>query len=131
MQAVYYRDSHGFEPVDNFINSLPRDHQLSIDSTIDLLNRLSPIDPPLPFPHSSHIIGQLRELRCHHGRTLYRILYQRSENLFVLLHSIEKRRGALPEEDIAIAQKRWDDFKVRMDTQNRQPPRAAGRDAPS
>ena len=39
--------------------------------------------------------GQLRELRCHYGRDLYRILYQRSGNLFILPHAIEKRTGLL------------------------------------
>lgn len=60
-------------------------------------------DPPLPFPHSSQVDGQLRELRCHYGRDLYRILYQRSGNLFVLLHALEKRTGTLPQTDIDIA----------------------------
>lgn len=74
MPAIYYRDSDGNEPVDAFIDDLPVGHQLSIDAAIDLLNRGSPDDPPLPFPHSSQVDGPLRELRCHHGRTLYRML---------------------------------------------------------
>jgi phage-related protein len=74
--------------------------------------------------------GQLRELRCHYGRSLYRILYRRSENLFVLLHAVQKSSKALPRREIEIAAARWADFKVRMDELLRKPPRAAGRDAP-
>lgn len=100
MPAIYYRDSAGAEPVNDFIDALPEDHQLSIDSAIDLLNRVRPSDPPLPFPHSSQVDGPLRELRCHHGRVLYRVLYRRSGNLFILLHMIRKNTGALPDEAI-------------------------------
>ncbi len=83
--------------------------QEEIDFKIGLLNRLTSSDPPLPFPHSSQVDGQLRELRCHYGRDLYRILYQRSGNLFVLLHMIEKRTGALPQAEIDVAKARFVD----------------------
>src|SRR5437867_1485084 len=70
--------------------------------------------------------GELRELRRHYGRTLYRILYRRSRNLFILLHALRKNTGRIPAADIAVAQARWDDFKARMDAARRTPPRAAG-----
>lgn len=130
MPAVYYRDSAGKEPVDAFISALPVEHQLSIDAAIELLNRVRPNEPPLPFPHSSQVEGPLRELRCHHGRTLYRVLYRRSDNLFILLHIIRKNTGRLPSDAIATAKERWDDFSARMNAPDRQPPRAAGHDAP-
>ena len=100
MQAVYYRDPAGREPVNDFIDGLAPERQEEVDFKISLLNRVTNNDPPLPFPHSSQVDGQLRELRCHYGRDLYRILYQRSGNLFVLLHALEKRTGALPAADI-------------------------------
>jgi len=130
VQAVYYRDSNGVEPVNDFIDALAPERQEELDFKIGLLNRLTSTDPPLPFPHSSQVDGQLRELRCHYGRDLYRILYQRSGSLFVLLHAIEKRTGALPQADIALAQARFEDFRKRMDTKPRRPPRPAGHDAP-
>ena len=130
MQAVYYRDRNSVEPVNDFIDALPPEQQEALDFKIGLLNRLTSTDPPLPFPHSSQVEGQLRELRCHYGRDLYRILYQRSGSLFVLLHALEKRTGALPQADIAIAQTRFEDFRTRMNAKPRRPPRPAGRDAP-
>lgn len=129
-QAVYYRDRSGAEPVNAFINALRPVAQETIDDQIDLLNDLPGDAPPLPFPHSSRVRGPLRELRCHRGKTLYRILYRRSGTLFVLLHMIEKRTGTFPELDIALAEERFRDFRARMDTQRRVPPRAIGRDAP-
>ena len=74
--------------------------------------------------------GQLRELRCHFGPELYRVLYRRSGNLVVLLHMLRKDTAAIPDADIALAEQRWDDFKRRMDAPKRRPPRAAGHDAP-
>jgi phage-related protein len=130
VQAVYYRDRDGREPVDAFIEGLDPAHQEELDFKIGLLNRLSSTDPPLPFPHSTQVDGQLRELRCHYGRDLYRVLYQRSGNRFVLLHALEKRTGALPQADIDTAKARFLDFKERMDAEPRRQPRAAGHDAP-
>jgi phage-related protein len=95
-------------------NGLAPERQEEIDYKVNLLNRMARNDPPLPFPHSSQVDGQLRELRWHYGRDLYRILYQRSGNLFVLLHAIEKRTGALPQAEIVIAKERFEDFRVRM-----------------
>jgi hypothetical protein len=43
---------------------------------------------------------------------------------------MEKRTGALPQADIDIAKRRFDDFRERMERQPRRPPRPADRDAP-
>ncbi|MBA3865318.1 MAG: type II toxin-antitoxin system RelE/ParE family toxin [Solirubrobacterales bacterium] len=104
--------------------------RIGLDLQIDRLNGLANDAPPLPFPHTSQISGPLRELRCHYGRAHYRILYRRSESLFVLLHMIRKTSAAVPAAEIEIAKARWLDFKARMDAAKRKPPRAAGTDAP-
>jgi phage-related protein len=129
LQAVFYRAADGSEPVDDFIDRLSVKRQVVLDNQIDRLNMLSPSDPPLPFPHSSQIEGELRELRCHYGRELHRVLYRRSRNLVVLLHVFRKDTGRVPRADIETAKSRWEDFKARMDAPKRRPPRAAGRDA--
>ncbi len=69
-------------------------------------------------------------LRVRFANTRYRILYQRSDNLIVLLHAIEKHTGAVPDADKELAKKRIADFKRRMDARQRVPPRSAGQDAP-
>jgi phage-related protein len=131
MQAVYYRDAQGKQPVSDFIDTLtPIAVQVAVDNQIDRLNMLKSTDPPLPFPHSSQVDGELRELRCHYGRVLIRVLYRRSGNLFVLLHAFEKRTRSIPEQDKAVARERWADFSGRMGADPRVPPRAAGHDAP-
>lgn len=130
MISVYYRQANGSQPAVDFIDSLPPDHQDAIDWKIDLLNGL-PIDaPPLPFPHSSQVQGQLRELRCHFGDIQYRVFYQRSDNFFILLHAFRKTTTDLPPAEIQVAQASWADFEARMNAVPRVPPRAMGSDAP-
>ena len=131
-QAVYYRDPRGAEPVDEFIQALPPRRAAKIDEFIEEhLNGRLPQDPPPPFPVTSQIDGELRELRIRFANTRYRILYQRSENLVVLLHAIEKDTGAVPQPDIKLALQRMTDFKRRMNASRRTPPRAVGGDAPT
>ena len=130
MQAVYYRESSGREPVRDFLNALEAEARAAVDLQIDRLNMLRDADPPLPYPHSSQVEGELRELRCHYGRRLYRVLYRRSRSLFVLLHIFTKTTPAIPAQEVAVATRRWEDFVQRMEEVPRRPPRAAGRDAP-
>lgn len=130
LQAVYYRAQDGSEPVLEFIVDLQPTPRAALLRQIDRLNGLSEAVPHLPFPHSSQVSGELRELRCHLGSQLFRVLYRRSESLVVLLHVFPKKTGKLPPAEIKVAVDRWDDFKARMEAQPRKPPRAAGHDAP-
>ena len=129
-QAVYYRDSKGNQPVKDFIRHLDSKQRVAVVRQIEMLNMLSDSQPNLPFPYSSQIEGELRELRCHYGTVLYRILYQRSKRLVVLLHAFEKKTKQVPRSEIQIAKKRMRDFTERMDSEKRKPPRAVGGDAP-
>ena len=130
LQAVYYRSGDGAEPVLEFIARLDAKRRAALLRQLDRLNGLTDAMPHLPFPHSSQVEGELRELRCHFGSEHYRVLYRRSERLLVLLHVFAKRTGKLPPAEIEIARQRWNDFKARMEAQPRKPPRAAGHDAP-
>jgi len=100
LQAIYYRASDGHEPVNGFIDGLDPKRQAALDNQIDRLNMLTPGSPHLPFHHSSQVRRELRELRRHYGRELYRVLYRRSWNLIVLLHAFRKDTGAIPEPEI-------------------------------
>lgn len=131
-QAVYYRDKKGIEPVREFLEALPVKRRAKISEFVDeYLNDRAPDAPPVEFPISSQVDGELRELRVRFAGTRYRLLYQRSDNLMVLLHGIEKHTGGIPPADIELARRRMEDFARRMNAEPRVPPRAAGRDAPS
>ena len=127
-KALFYRDKRGVEPVDRFIDELPETRAAKIDDYIEeYLNGGSPHAPPPEYPITSQIEGELRELRVRFANTRYRVLYQRSGNLIVLLHAFEKDTGAVPAAEKAMAKRRMADFKRRMDAEPRVPPRAAGR----
>lgn len=131
-QAVYYRDQSGVEPVYEFLDALPGKRRAKISEFVDeYLNDRAPDAPPAEFPITSQVVGELRELRVRFASTRYRLLYQRSDNLIVLLHGIEKHAGAIPQADIDLARRRMEDFTRRMNPSPRVPPRAAGQDAPS
>lgn len=133
-QAVFYRDGRGHEPVDAFLEALLPAQPLAVakidDAIEEHLNGRTPRDPPPEFPATSQIEGELRELRVRFARTRYRVLYQRSRNLIVLLHIFEKDTGAVTTRDQRTAEARMADFRARMDASPRRRPRAAGRDAP-
>lgn len=96
-QAIYYRDARGAEPVDRFIEALPDKRAAKIDDYIEEhLNGQATDSPPPEFPITSQIDGELRELRVRFANTRYRILYQRSGALIVLLHAFEKNTGVVP-----------------------------------
>jgi phage-related protein len=130
-QAVYYRDPAGKEPVDEFIEALPAKRAAKIDAYVEEhLNGKRPDAPPPEFPITSQIEGELRELRVRFANTRYRVLFQRSDNLLVLLHALEKDTGTVPRSDVELAKRRMRDFKRRMDAERTVPPRAAGQDVP-
>jgi phage-related protein len=131
---VYYRDVAGGEPVNDWLealNATKPEAAAKIDDYVEeYLNGRRVGDPPPEFPITSQIDGGLRELRVRFANTRYRLLYQRSGNLIILLHAIEKNTGAIPARDKDIAQNRFRDFRARMNAQPSRPPRAAGHDAP-
>src|SRR4051812_29899531 len=129
IQSVYYRDKRGRQPVRDFIDALPERRKTKVEDQIEeYLNGRPAKAPPPGFPISSQIDGELRELRIRFAGTHYRILYQRSENLIVLLYGFEKNTRSVPASAKASAKWRFADFKGRMNATPRKPPRAAGSD---
>ncbi len=129
-QAVYYRDRRRREPVRAYVAALAPAAGESVRDQITILTGLAASAPPPPFPVTSQVGEGLRELRCHHGRDLHRILYRRSGNLIVLLHAFAKRSRRVPTREIAIAEARWLDLRLRLEADPRSGPRPIGRDAP-
>ncbi|HEV2738760.1 MAG TPA: type II toxin-antitoxin system RelE/ParE family toxin [Candidatus Elarobacter sp.] len=128
--AKLYRAPDGSQPVDDFIEDLSAEIQVIVDTQIARINLLDEVHNQLAFPHSSQVKGSLRELRCHYGNTLYRILYRQSGHFVILLHMIRKNTDAIPSADIAIAVPALGQFPSEVNMVPARPPRAAGKDAP-
>ncbi len=128
--AVYYRALDGSEPVREFIAGLGERRTNALARQIEHLNDRAISAPPPTYPLTSQLAHGYRELRAHFGREHYLIVYRRSANLIVLLHAFRKTSGAIPQSELDIARARWADFHMRMNSNKRRPPRAAGNDAP-
>jgi len=61
-------------PVRDFLSVLDGSRRAKLVALIRLLEEMG---PTLPFPYSSQIRGNLRELRAHYGREHYRLLAER------------------------------------------------------
>jgi hypothetical protein len=70
-------------------NSARRQSEDDFDAIIGVIEKLKVHGPALRFPHQSAVQGKggagLRELRPTQGRTLWRPLYRRFENTYVIL----------------------------------------------
>lgn len=125
--VTYYRTRDGREPAREYIYSL---EPKTIAAIQNYIGRLAEFGPLLPFPSSSQVEGELRELRPDMGNLHYRILYRRSQNVFVLLHAFLKLTARIPQSEINTANARWDDLVTRMNEDPRRRPRPIGTDAP-
>jgi phage-related protein len=128
--AIYYRAADGSEPVCDYLRALGPERELLLKKQIQRLNELHDGSPHLPFPYSSQVDGELRELRCHAGSEHYRILYRRSRRLVVLLHAFRKTTRSIAASDLAVAHARWSEFESGMNKTPRPGRRPIGGDAP-
>jgi hypothetical protein len=103
-QVDFYEEEGGSAPVEEFLDSLPRQQKAKALALVKLLEEQG---TNLPFPYSSQVRGRLRELRTRFGKTRLRILYfGDSRRIFILLHGVVKTTDKLPEADIRIAEQR-------------------------
>lgn len=106
--AEYYRDERGREPAADFINALSKETQVKILRTIKLLKDYGVL---LKEPYTKQVRGKIRELRLKDSQGSIRVLYfTYTGRRFILLHGFIKKTDKIPEREIAIAEKRMNDF---------------------
>lgn len=106
-----YESLTGDKPVEEFIKSLDEKVQLKISRTLDLLEVFG-LDGA--YPHVKKLTGtSLWELRIL-GSDSIRILYITiTGKIFLLLHGFKKKLQKTPPKEIAIAQKRLNEYRSR------------------
>ena len=111
-QIVFYQDSQGNIPVQDFIIEQSAKVKAKILRYIDLLQEFG---LALGQPYVEKLRGSdVWELKMRHGSDYYRILYfASSERRFVLLHAFLKKAEKTPKTEIDIAQDRIFDYQVR------------------
>ena len=109
-QIVYYRDSKGNEPVQDFIRAQSPAERSRIMHVIDLLQTYALTLKPLYIKKITK--SGLWELRIHHSSNYYRIFYFAfTGRRFVLLHAFLKKTVKTPRMEINTAVKRMEEFK--------------------
>jgi len=108
----FYNSPKEGSPVEAFLEGLSFQAQVKAFNLIRLLEEHG---VGLPFPYSSQIAGRLRELRTPLGKLHLRILYAGTPGRgFVLLHGLVKRTQKIPEGEVAVAQRRLQEYLARQ-----------------
>ncbi len=104
----FYEAPDGRCPVRDFLLRLPLVERAKV---VALIDRLRAHGPTLPFPYSSQVERKIRELRAHHGRRQFRILYFGAPGRrFVLLHGFVKTTARVPVREDTTARARMEDY---------------------
>ena len=104
-RVLYYEDETGHESVADEIASFPNKAQAKILRFIDLLEEEGPIR--LGGQYTSHIEGDVWELRIDFGSDRFRVLYFTVEDCAVLLlRAFHKKSQKTPPSEIATAVRR-------------------------
>jgi hypothetical protein len=107
-----YEEEGGSAPVEDFLENLPKKQRAK---ALAVIRKLEEEGPALPFPFSSQVKGQLRELRTRFGRTRLRILYfADARRTFVLRHGLVKTTEKLEESDLSVAEQRMSEHAERL-----------------
>ena len=109
-EAVFYTTDRGDCPAQEFPDGLgpkPRAKMLRF------LSLLQALGPELPRPYADTLRDKIRELRVPYGRLQVRLLYFFSGHQAVLTQGFLKKTGPVPEEEIARAIRRMDDWLAR------------------
>ena len=99
--VVFYRQSSGRIPIQEWLHELPEKHRVKcLDRIEDLRNlgfRLRP-------PNARKLTVDIYELRTRFSKIRYRIFYFWHDNtVAVLSHGIAKKTGAVPQRDLQLA----------------------------
>ena len=100
-RAVFYTDNRGNSPVIDHVNSLPVSEQATIARHIQLLVEAG---DRAREPLVKHVRGKIWELRPGNHRVFY---FAYTGRCFVLLHAYRKKTPKAPQQEIAIAERRW------------------------
>lgn len=91
----------------DWLRSLPKDERQQIGSDIAYVQ----YKWPLGKPRVDHIRGNVWEVRSSLVDRIARVLFAVSNDEMVLLHGFIKKTPKTPKTDIALAERRWKEWK--------------------
>ncbi len=108
---VLYMTERGDSPIDEFLDGLDNKSRAKVTAHLSLLEEYG---PNLKRPYADIIRGKIRELRIHYSTNQYRILYFfQVRDKVVLVHAFAKKTQQLKEKDIALAERRMEEWMRR------------------
>ncbi|MBQ9696969.1 MAG: type II toxin-antitoxin system RelE/ParE family toxin [Acidaminococcaceae bacterium] len=113
-QIIFYKDIHGIEPVNEYIEWLERqntkDARIRKTKIRTYIKALSLKGLPLTTKLCKHLDDEIWELRPNKDRVLFAGWHN---GIFVLLHCFVKEGQKTPKREIEKAKKEFADFKER------------------
>lgn len=108
-RIIFYTDARGRCDVREYIDELPKARRAQVYHHLKLLRELGVmIRKPYAKPVKNH--KPLWELRPGSHRLFY---FAHTGRLFVILHAFRKKGWRIPKKEIAIAERRMNDFLER------------------
>lgn len=107
-EVEFYEKNNGRSPTLEFLNSLPRQDLVFINTAF---KRLREHGPDLKRPYVAYLRDHIWELRVRVKRNRYRFLYFFYDGeKFVVTHGIKKKTGKVPNSEIDRAIRYMDDY---------------------
>ncbi|MCA1666811.1 MAG: type II toxin-antitoxin system RelE/ParE family toxin [Thermomicrobia bacterium] len=105
----FYRTPAGVEPVRDFLRALPSGARAKCGG---YMNELEWKGLSLPASHLKKITGSIWELRPEYEGIEYRLFFGVKDGEAVYVHAVIKKQQRAARGDIALAQRRFDEWKV-------------------
>ncbi len=106
LNAIFYANSNGSEPVREWLKGLLKEDRRSIGEDIAYVQYKWPIGKP----RVDHLRGAIWEVRTSLGNRIARTLFAVDEGTMVLLHGFIKKTQQTPASEIALAEKRLREY---------------------
>lgn len=111
-KIIYYKDSEGKNPVEEFLLQLSVTNKLLQAQTFKAIEKLR-FREFQKEPLSKHLESELWELRVRSKSDILRIIYTfRKGQIIILLHSFIKKKQKIPRGELEIARKRLKEIKL-------------------
>lgn len=107
LNAVFYRNSNGIEPVRDWLKGLPKADRRAIGEDITYVQFKWPIGKP----RVDHLRGSVWEVRTRLENRIARTLFAVAQGQMVLLHGFVKKTQRTPVEEIDLAAKRFKEWQ--------------------
>lgn len=117
-QVEFYENSHGEEPVKDFLMELQhkrdtdKSARILVDKILTYIRVLQEYGTRAGMPYMRHLDGDIWELRPQPERVLF---FSCDGNKFILLHHFRKKTQKTPKKEIDCAKRRAQDYKNRKD----------------